>query len=153
SHTPACAVLLENIQDPGNLGGLLRTAAAAGAGAVYLSAGCTEAWSPKALRAGMGAHFLLQIHEQQDLTKIATQYTTSVATQLHAANSIYDVVLGDSVAFIFGNEGAGLSADLARCATHHVHIPMPGKMESLNVAAAAAICLFERVRQLSMRKV
>ncbi|MEK6747937.1 MAG: RNA methyltransferase [Pseudomonadota bacterium] len=148
----ACAVLLENIQDPGNLGGLLRTAAAAGVGAVFLSAGCTEAWSPKALRAGMGAHFSLDIHEQQHLPQIAAQYTTSIATQLHAPLSIYDLAFGDSVAFIFGNEGAGLRTELALCATHQVHIPMPGRMESLNVTAAAAICLFERVRQLSVHQ-
>jgi len=141
------AVLLENIQDPGNLGSILRTAAAAGVEAVFLSKGCAEAWSPKALRAGMGAHFALAIYEQQSLAGVARQFDCVVATRLDATQSIYDTPLSGTVAFIFGNEGAGLSAELSACATHNVKIPMPGRIESLNVAAAAAICLFERVRR------
>lgn len=142
-----CAVLLENIQDPGNLGSIIRTAAAAGVAALFLSKGCAEAWSPKALRAGMGAHFTLAIHEQQDLLRAAQRFETVVATRLDATQSLYDVDLGGAVAFIFGNEGAGLSAELSTGATHQVRIPMPGRVESLNVAAAVAVCLFERVRQ------
>ncbi len=72
-----------------------------------------------------------------------------IATRLNAAQSLYDLKLHGQVAFLFGNEGAGLSAELAACATRNIHIPMPGKVESLNVAAAAAVCLFERVRQIS----
>lgn len=146
-----CAVLLENIQDPGNLGSIIRTAAAAGADAVFLSKGCAEAWSPKALRAGMGAHFAIRIHEQQELAEVARRFPTVLATRLDAARSLYDVDLRGAVAFLFGNEGAGLSAALSACATQQVTIPMPGKVESLNVAAAVAVCLFERVRQLTVR--
>ncbi|MDZ4261844.1 MAG: RNA methyltransferase [Pseudomonadota bacterium] len=146
---PECAVLLENIQDPGNIGAILRTAAAAGANAVYLSKGCAEAWSPKVLRAAMGAHFVLAIYEQQDLAQLSADLPTVIATRLDAEQSLYDLDLHGQVAFLFGNEGAGLSDELAVCATHHVTIPMPGKVESLNVAAAAAVCLFERVRQIS----
>ena len=142
-----CSVLLENIQDPGNLGSILRSAAAAGADAVYLSPGCAEAWSPKALRAGMGAHFGLAIHEQQDLLEVAAQCTSVVATRLGATQSLYATDLTGPVAFLFGNEGAGLSSALLAKASCQVTIPMPGPVESLNVAAAAAICLFERVRQ------
>lgn len=144
-----CAVLLENIQDPGNLGSILRTAAAAGIDAVFLSTGCAEAWSPKALRAGMGAHFAIAIHEQQALAQVAQGFEAVLATRLDATHSIYEVDLTGSVAFAFGNEGAGLSTELAACATQQVRIPMPGRVESLNVAAAAAVCLFERVRQLA----
>ncbi len=147
SAAPHCAVLLENIQDPGNLGGILRTAAAAGADAVYLSKGCCEAWSPKALRAAMGAHFVLVLHEQQDLTALCVRLPRVIATRISAPQSLYALDLRGPVAFIFGNEGAGLSDELAACATQHIRIPLPGKMESLNVAAAAAVCLFERVRQ------
>ena len=146
-HRHDCCVLLENIQDPGNLGNILRTAAAAGADAVYLSKGCAEAWSPKALRAGMGAHFALAIHEQQALAKIADQFDAVFATRLEATHSLYETNLTDKAAFLFGNEGAGLSSALLAAATQQVTIPMPGKIESLNVAAAVAICLFERVRQ------
>lgn len=143
-----CCVLLEAIQDPGNLGGILRTAAAAGAGAVYLSQGCAEAWSPKALRAGMGAHFALAIHEQQPLVEVMKNFETVLAATLDARQSIYDTDLRGRVAFLFGNEGAGLSASTLAAASLRVKIPMPGRIESLNVAAAAAVCLFERVRQV-----
>lgn len=144
----ACSLLLENIQDPGNLGSILRSAAAAGVDVVYLSQGCAEAWSPKALRAGMGAHFVLAIHEQQTLAEVAAKCETVIATTLGASQSIYAADLTGQVAFVFGNEGAGLSPELLAHASHQVTIPMPGKVESLNVAAAVAISLFERVRQL-----
>ena len=147
-HASVCGVLLENIQDPGNLGSILRSAAAAGVDAVYLSQGCAEAWSPKALRAGMGAHFVLAIHEQQALTAVAAQFDKVLATSLSASQSLYACDLTGKIAFVFGNEGAGLSPALLAGTTQQVTIPMPGKVESLNVAAAAAICLFERVRQL-----
>jgi RNA methyltransferase, TrmH family len=141
-------VLLEDIQDPGNLGTLLRTAAAAGVEAVYLSRGCAEAWSPKALRAGQGAHFCLPVQEGSDLVSLAAALPGQVlATSPDATDAIYSLDLTGPTAFLFGNEGAGLSRPLMDSATRRVRIPMPGGMESLNVSAAAAICLFERVRQ------
>ncbi|MBI5753036.1 MAG: RNA methyltransferase [Hydrogenophilales bacterium] len=146
-HQRQFCVLLEAIQDPGNLGAMLRTAAAAGVDAVYLSKGCAEVWSPKALRAGMGAQFALALHEHADLTLIARELKSLVATSLDARQSLYDLDLSGPVAFVFGNEGAGLSPALLDAAAHQVKIPMPGKAESLNVAAAAAVCLFECVRQ------
>lgn len=143
------ALLLESIQDPGNLGTILRTAAAAGIEAVYLNTACADAWSPKVLRAAMGAHFLIAVHEDQNLPEIAAAFDRTLATTLQAETSIYDVDLRSRIAFVFGNEGAGLSKEIVSCTTLQAHIPMPGKIESLNVAAAAAICLFERVRQLT----
>jgi len=143
-------LLLEDIQDPGNLGSMLRTAAAAGADAVYLSKGCTDAWSPKALRGGMGAQFQLALHEQADLVTAARNFRGKViATSLAASDSLYALDLTGPSAFVFGNEGAGLSDEILACATHRIRIPMPGQVESLNAAAAAAICLFERVRQVA----
>lgn len=142
------ALLLENIQDPGNMGSILRSAAAAGIDAVYLSPGCAEAWSPKALRAGMGAQFAVQVFEQQTLVDVAQRYPTVIATTLDAQQSLYATDLCGEVAFVFGNEGAGLSQEILGLANRCVTIPMPGAVESLNVAAAVAICLFERVRQL-----
>ncbi|HYR05724.1 MAG TPA: RNA methyltransferase [Gallionella sp.] len=142
------ALLLEDIQDPGNLGSMLRSAAAAGCEAVFLSTGCADAWSPKALRAAMGGHFVLDIHEQQNLPDIAKSFSgTLLAATLQATHSLYDCDLRGKIAFLIGNEGAGLSAGLLETATKTIAIPMPGKIESLNVAAAAAICLFEAVRQ------
>lgn len=147
-HGAQCLVLLEGLQDPGNVGTILRSAAAAGVDAVYLSHGCAEAWSPKALRAGMGAHFVVAVHEHADLAAIAREFPGQVvATVLAASESLYALDVTGPTAFVFGNEGAGLSQELLDAATRQVRIPMPGKMESLNAAAAAAICLFERVRQ------
>lgn len=141
--------LLESIQDPGNLGSILRSAAAAGVCDIYMSDGCADAWSPKALRAAMGAHFILRIHEKSDLTRIAQDFQGQViATALKSDKSLYELSLDGPIAFIFGNEGAGLSELMYQAANEKVTIPMPGKAESLNVAAAAAICFFERVRQL-----
>lgn len=143
-------ILLEDIQDPGNLGSILRSAAAAGVKAAYLSSGCADSWSPKTLRAGMGAHFSLQIHENADLVQVARQFDGNiVATALDKANSLYQTDLQGAVMFIFGNEGGGISRSLLEAARQRVMIPMPGATESLNVAAAAAICLFEKVRQES----
>lgn len=142
------ALLLEDIQDPGNLGSMLRSAAAAGCDAVFLSAGCADAWSPKVLRAAMGGHFALDIHERQDLPGVAGAFPGALlAASLQAKRSLYDCDLRGKVAFLVGNEGAGLSDELLNLATQIIAIPMPGKVESLNAAAATAICLFEAVRQ------
>jgi TrmH family RNA methyltransferase len=141
-------VLLEAIQDPGNLGSILRSAAAAGASDVYLSEGCADAWSPKTLRAAMGAHFLLRIHEQSELASVALAFSGRViATTLKAETSLYRTSLRGPVAFVFGNEGMGLSDALLQASAEQISIPMPGGTESLNAAAAAAICFFEKVRQ------
>ena len=144
----ADAVLLDGIQDPGNLGSILRSSAAAGFRQILLSADCAHAWSPKVLRAAMGAHFELDIHERCDLTVFLTSYQgVSVATELKAPDSLYSVPLNRPVAWVFGNEGQGIRSHVASEVRARVVIPMPGKVESLNVAAAAAICLFETVRQ------
>lgn len=144
----ACA-MLEDLQDPGNLGSILRSCAAAGVGHVLLSKGSVHAWSPRVLRAGMGAHFALSIHEQVDLVAAAREFEgTRVATRALSPRAVFDVDLRGRVAFLFGNEGSGLSATLLEAADAVVSIPMAGGAESINVAAAAAVCLFERVRQL-----
>ncbi len=142
------ALLLEDIQDPGNLGSILRSAAAAGCDAVFLSQGCADAWSPKVLRAGMGGHFALSISESADLLQVAAAFTGKLlAASLQAEKSLYDCNLRGKLAFAIGNEGAGLSPALQDAAQQHFIIPMPGKIESLNAAAATAVCLFEAVRQ------
>jgi TrmH family RNA methyltransferase len=142
------ALLVEDIQDPGNLGSILRSAAAAGCDAVFLSPGCADAWSPKVLRAGMGGHFVLSILESADLIEVAAEFTGKIAAaSLRADKSLYDSNLRGKIAFAIGNEGAGLSKPLLDAAQQHFIIPMPGKVESLNAAAATAVCLFEAVRQ------
>jgi TrmH family RNA methyltransferase len=142
------ALLLEDIQDPGNLGSILRSAAAAGCDAVYLSVGCADAWSPKVLRAAMGGHFALNIYERKDLPAVAQSFEgTLLATSLQATCSLYDNNMSGNIAFIIGNEGAGLSDTLMGHATQVISIPMQSTVESLNAAAATAICLFEVIRQ------
>ena len=149
---PGPCVMLEDIQDPGNLGSILRSAAAAGVEEIYLSRHCVQAWSPRVLRAGMGAHFALRIYDGADLCAIAKTYDGTV---LAAAGDgdvpYYGADLTGRVALAFGNEGAGISPALRAAAHRTISIPMPGKAESLNVAAAAAICLFERVRQVAIK--
>jgi len=156
-RTPRCqpvpvnarlAMLLEGIQDPGNVGTLLRSAAAAGADHVLLSPHCAFAWSPKVLRAAMGAHFVMNIVEHADLAAFVAGYRgTSVALAGNAGRSLYELDLRAPAAIIVGNEGAGLSAALQAAATVRAHIPMAGRIESLNAATAGAIALFEALRQ------
>jgi TrmH family RNA methyltransferase len=141
-------LLLEDIQDPGNVGTLLRSAAGAGAGHVMLSGGCAFAWSPKVLRAAMGAHFALEIVEGADLAAWIPGYRgISVALSGHAAKSLYDLDLAKPCALLVGNEGGGLSPALESAATVRAKIPMPGRLESLNAGTAGSIALFECVRQ------
>lgn len=142
------AVLLENVQDPGNLGSILRSAAAAGIQHIFCSQGTVSAWAPKVLRAGMGAHFVLKIVENVDLLQVlAATQIVALATSSHTSKTIFEVDLTQPIAWLFGNEGQGLSEQLMQCATEQITIPHVGKVESLNVAACAAICFFEQVRQ------
>jgi TrmH family RNA methyltransferase len=151
---PFC-LLLDGVQDPGNVGSMLRSAAAAGVAQVLLSKHCAFAWSPKVLRAGQGAHFLVDIHEDIDLPSWAAAYASTggsvVATVAAGGTNLYASSLAGRVALAIGNEGAGLSPALLTRATQRVSIPMPGGAESLNAAAAAAVCLFECVRQQAAR--
>ncbi len=146
------AVLLDNLQDPGNLGSILRSAAASGIESVFCSPGTAFAWSPKVLRAGMGAHFLLKIFENVDLLHLAKSSSVPVlATSSHAEHQVYDLDLSQPVAWLFGHEGQGISEELLALATDRVAIPHMGAMESLNVAASAAVCFFEQVRQKTVK--
>jgi len=142
------AILLDGVQDPGNVGTLLRTAAAAGIKQAVLSPGCASAWSPKVLRAGQGAHFVLSIHEEADLAAFMADYRgTTLVTCLDGATSLYAARLEGPLAWVFGAEGQGVSTELIDVARLRIRIPMPGAVESLNVAAAAAVCLFEVLRR------
>ena len=143
-------VVLERIQDAGNVGTVLRSAAAAGIVHIVLSDGCADAYAPKVLRAGMGAHFLLHIHERVDLTQWRSQYHDRVlvtALSEHNNFSLYDLTLQQPSAWIFGNEGSGVSPQIQNIAAASVKIPMLGATESLNIAQAATVCLFEQMRQ------
>jgi TrmH family RNA methyltransferase len=142
------AVLLDNLQDPGNLGSILRSAAGAGITKVFCGVGSASAWSPKVLRAGMGAHFLLEIFEGVNLHTLLSDATIPIlATSSHTKTTIYQSDLNRPVAWLFGHEGQGVDPELMALASEAVTIPQRAEIESLNVAASAAICFFEQVRQ------
>jgi RNA methyltransferase, TrmH family len=147
------ALMLEDIQDPGNLGSMLRTALGAGVDAIYLSKGCTDAWSPKALRGGQGAQFFVSIVEGVDIVSALQNFAGNTYATTMQGESLYALDLSGPCAFVIGNEGAGLSNKAMQAASHHISIPMNKNLESLNAAAAAAICLFERARQFSASQV
>jgi TrmH family RNA methyltransferase len=146
--------LLDAVQDAGNVGTLLRTAAAAGVRDVLLGPGCAGVWTPRVLRAAQGAHFGLRIREQVDLADFLENYPgNSVATVARAGQSLYALDLKSPAAWLFGNEGSGLAPALIAAARTRATIPLAAGTESLNVAAAAAICLFEMRRQRTLRTI
>lgn len=151
----ADAVLLDGVQDPGNLGTLIRTAAAAGFRQIVLSPGCADPWSPKALRAAQGGQFRATLFEGQDLCSFLKVYRgTPMVTRLDGATSLYamaDVPFQGPVAWVFGAEGRGVSPTVMAAVPTGVLIPLPGRVESLNVAAAAAICLFDTLRRRGVK--
>lgn len=148
SPPSATCVVLDAIQDAGNIGSILRTVAAAGVAAVLLTPGCAQAWSPKVLRAGMGAHFALSIVEHADVPAMLGGFPGRIIAAVpRGASSLYATDLRGPVAWLFGSEGGGLSRPVAALAETSIAIPMSSRSESLNVAAAAAVCLFEQVRQ------
>jgi TrmH family RNA methyltransferase len=145
--TGSC-VLLDAVQDAGNVGAILRTAAAAGVRDIVLGPGCAGAWTPRVLRAAQGAHFSLSIREQADLAGALKTYSgSSVAAVARNGTPLFDLDVSGEVAWIFGNEGAGISDAIIALATRRATIPIVAHTESLNVAAAAAVCIFEGVRQ------
>lgn len=140
-------VVLDRLQDAGNVGSILRSAAALGVGQVLALKGTAGLWSPKVLRAGMGAHFGLNLVEQLSAEDLAGLGVPLVATSSHTENELHSVKLPEPCAWVMGHEGQGVSGELmAQCALS-VRIPQPGGEESLNVAAATAICLYESLRR------
>lgn len=142
------ALMLDAVQDAGNVGAILRTAAAAGVRDVVLGGGCAGAWTPRVLRAGQGAHFSLAIRERANLVAmLAGCSATIVATVARGGTSLYELELSGPIVWLVGNEGSGLTPEHMAAADVHARIPLADKSESLNVAAATAVCLFEMVRQ------
>ena len=142
------AVFLDRIQDPGNVGTVLRSCAAAGIGTVITAPGTAWCWSPKVLRAGMGAHFHLRIHEAAPWATVQPRLTGRiVGTRAHPSQSLFDADLRGPTVWLFGSEGEGLSEAVQPDVALWVGIPQQPSVESLNVAAAAAVCLFEQRRQ------
>lgn len=140
---------LDSVQDPGNVGSLIRSAAASGATAVVLGRGCADPWSPKCLRGGMGGHFAILIAQVEDLAEVVPQWPSRVlVADASAGGDLFGTDLTGDTAVILGGEGAGVHAELAALASGLVSIPMAGAVESLNVGAAGAVICFERARQI-----
>ena len=141
-------LVLDHIQDAGNVGAILRTAAAAGVVDVVAISGCAHLWSSKVLRAGMGAHRTLRLHEGWSTEQAIERITAPLfLASAHSETSLYalDQQLRQPVAWVFGSEGQGISHGFLMHGKA-ISIPMHSKVESLNVATAAAVCLFETVR-------
>ena len=143
----AATVVLDRLQDAGNVGSILRSAAAFGVRQVLAIKGTAALWSPKVLRAGMGAHFGLRLIESLDEADLALLAVPLVATSSHGGAELPDADLPKPCAWVLGHEGQGVSPSLLERCALQVRIPQPGGEESLNVAAAAAVCLYESARR------
>lgn len=139
----APAVFMEGVQDPGNVGTILRSAAAFGLKAAVLDRACADPWSPKVLRAGMGAHFSLHIHQVSSLETQLRSYRGRVLCAVASGGAnLAQTDLSGPIGWLFGSEGGGVSASARKVAAQEVTIPMASGTESVNVAAAAAICFY-----------
>ncbi len=138
------SVFLEGIQDPSNVGAIVRSAAAFGVGNLVLDRACADPWSPKALRAGMGGHFILSIRQTDDL--LGGFNGKLVCTVARGGVDVREADLSGPIGWVFGSEGRGVSRAVQDKAALRVCIPTAPGTESLNVAAAAAICLYEAFR-------
>ena len=141
------SLVLDRVQDPGNVGSVLRSAAAFGFTQAIALAGTAALWSPKVVRAGMGAHFGLRLVEAADPDVLAGLDVPLFGTSPHADRRLDDIALPWPCAWALGHEGQGIAAGIAARCQAVVAIAQPGGGESLNVAAAAAVCLYETARQ------
>ena len=151
SDNNAPVIILDRVQDPGNLGTIIRTADAVGALGMILLEGCVDAFSPKVVRASMGSLFHLPVIQdvfpEEALTWCYRHGYEPAATALKNAQNMYKADLSKKMAFIFGNEANGVAEELQAAAETRLFIPMAGQAESMNVAMAAGIILFEGLRQ------
>jgi RNA methyltransferase, TrmH family len=146
----AVSLVLDRVQDAGNVGSLLRSAAAFGVTQVLAIKGTAALWSSKVLRAGMGAHFALRLIEGLEEGVLLDLRVPLIATSSHVGVLLPDAPLPARAAWVMGHEGQGVSPALLQACAMQVRIPQPGGEESLNVAAAAAVCLYESARQLHL---
>ena len=147
-NTARSCIFLEAVQDAGNVGTLLRSAAAFGIPHAVLGPSCADAWSPKTLRAAAGAHFSMQVADSADIAAAMDDFHGKIVCTVPRGGMAISIAdLSGRIGWIFGAEGRGVSDALAARAALQVTIPMPGGAESLNVAAAAAICFYEFSRR------
>lgn len=147
-------LLLENVQDPGNLGTIIRTAYGFGVDAIFVSKGSVDVYSPKSVRATMGAVFHVPIITDVEMVEciqwLKEKNIPIYATALEESRVIYDNDFKEQVALVIGNEANGVSEMTKTMATTKVRIPMPGGLESLNASIAAAVCMYEVMKQRGM---
>lgn len=141
------SIVLDRVQDAGNVGSILRSASALGVVQVVAIKGTAALWSPKVLRAGMGAHFGLHLVEQVQADALSELAVPLIATSSHADHELHVAPLPEPCAWVMGHEGQGVSEAIMQQCAQTVSIPQPGGEESLNVASAAAICLYESLRR------
>lgn len=139
-------VILDRLQDPGNVGTILRSAAAFGFQQIVAIKGTVALWSPKVLRAGMGAHFSLRLLELLDSESLGHLNVPILLSSPHATEAIHQTTIPWPCAWVIGHEGQGVAEEVARYAQRRLRIPQPAGQESLNAAMAASICLYETVR-------
>ena len=149
-------LILENIQDPGNLGTIIRTADASGVAGIIISKGCVDPYNAKVLRSTMGSIFHVSISCSEDiiltLKELKSMGYKIYATHLKAEQSYFEVDYNGNIAVVIGNEAKGVSETVTDFADFLVKIPMPGKAESLNAAVAAGLLMYEAVRQGIVQK-
>lgn len=149
------ALYLDGLQDPGNVGALLRVAAAAGVRHVLASGQTAALWAPKVMRAAQGAHLQLDLREQVDVAALVAPTASSlqwIGTDLSAGTSLWDARWpATPVGWVVGAEGQGATAEALAVCSQRVRIPLAPGVESLNVVSAAAVCLFERSRRMHAR--
>jgi len=146
-------LFIDGIQDPGNLGSILRTAEAAGINSIYLSKKSAELWSPKTLRGSQGAQVNLKCYEGQDLLGLCNQVSIPIYSLSICGESLYDDDIPQDLVLVLGGEGGGIDAEIISKSTKSISIPMQGSIESLNVGTAAGIFIYEYFRryQLNLR--
>ena len=149
----ALLVFLENLQDPGNLGTIVRTAECAGATGIIMSRGTADIYNPKTVRSTMGSLYRMPFAYTEDLPGVIRQARQQgirvFAAHLEASENYTDKDYTGSCGFVIGNEGRGLTEETASAAEERIFIPMAGQAESLNAAVSAAILMYEALRQRS----
>lgn len=144
-------VVLDGVQDPGNVGTIIRTAAAAGCTGIILTKGCADVFAAKVVRASMGSLFHVPLFEniiREELVDSLRKCGIALfSTSLESSSNYFKIDFNKPVAVVFGNEGNGVSQQLLEESEERLHIPLLGNVESLNVAASAAVILYEALRQ------
>lgn len=146
----ALYILLDKLQDPGNVGTIIRTADAVGACAVLLSNGCADSYNPKVLRSSMGSIFRISVFEKVDLAEaiivMQKQGISIVASSLKAEKYHFEIKYSEGIGLIIGSEAHGIDEELLKMADVSIKIPIPGGAESLNASVAAGVLMYEIIR-------